>query len=80
MSLEAGSGSPNRVPEKIIETFRKHFFGTITVGGGIKTPNQIRSILAAGANIVTLGDILEKSEDIELLLMELNGEVGKVIV
>jgi putative glycerol-1-phosphate prenyltransferase len=70
ISLEAGSGAKDHVAIEIVRTARANFAGDITVGGGIRTADQISSILTAGADLVTLGDVLEKSENLEQLLLE----------
>ncbi len=77
ISLEAGSGAKDHVSLEIIETVRANFTGCITVGGGIKTPEQIGSILSAGANLITLGDVFEKSENLEQLLLEFKEAIRK---
>lgn len=77
ISLEAGSGAKDHVPFEVIKTVRANFAGSVTVGGGIRTPDQIFSILAAGANLVTLGDVLERSENLEQLLLEFKQGVIK---
>ncbi|MDD4983703.1 MAG: geranylgeranylglyceryl/heptaprenylglyceryl phosphate synthase [Candidatus ainarchaeum sp.] len=77
ISLEAGSGADQPVPEKIINIIRQKFNGIITVGGGIKTADQVYSILKAGSNLVICGDVLEKSENLEKILFELHNGVNK---
>ena len=76
ISLEAGSGALQHVPKGIIKAIREQFDDTITVGGGISTADQIFSILNAGANLVSLGDVLENSENLEQLLSELHSGVN----
>lgn len=77
ISLEAGSGALQHVPKEIIKAIRDQFDDTITVGGGISTADQIFSILNAGANLVCLGDVLENSENLEQLLLELDNGVNR---
>ncbi|MBI5073440.1 hypothetical protein HZA99_06505 [Candidatus Woesearchaeota archaeon] len=61
LSLEAGSGAQYPVSSEIIAACRHHFDGIITVGGGIKTPEEARKIVGAGANVIIIGDAIEKS-------------------
>lgn len=78
LSLEAGSGAETTVPASLIDIARNNFRGDITVGGGIKTPEQITLILNSGADLVTLGDVLEKSSDIGKLLLSFKISVRRI--
>lgn len=64
MYLEAGSGAPQTVPAGIVRAVRERFNGILTVGGGLKTADDVYGKLAAGATLVTVGDILEKTSDV----------------
>ncbi len=63
LSLEAGSGAPYSVDPELVRFCRTHFPGMITVGGGIKAPDQARSLWQAGANVLIIGDAVEKAQD-----------------
>jgi len=41
----------------------------VIVGGGIRTPEQAEELTAAGANMIVVGNILEKQPE---LLMEIS--------
>ena len=71
--LEAGSGATNHVPAKMISTLKKHLFVPLIVGGGIRTVENIEEVLSAGADIVVIGNALEK----DLALMESFAETVK---
>ncbi|MBL4754360.1 MAG: geranylgeranylglyceryl/heptaprenylglyceryl phosphate synthase [Flavobacteriales bacterium] len=64
--LEAGSGAREVVPEAMIRTVKKSVDVPIIVGGGIRTPEQAESACRAGADIIVVGNALEK----DLNLME----------
>lgn len=66
--LEAGSGAPEPVPEKMVNYVKKVVDVPIVVGGGIRTPEQAARIVKAGADIVVTGTIIEESENIEKAL------------
>ncbi len=57
--LEAGSGANESIPDKIITEVRKEISIPIIVGGGIKTPQDARKKIEAGANFVVTGNIYE---------------------
>ncbi|WP_220429224.1 geranylgeranylglyceryl/heptaprenylglyceryl phosphate synthase [Tenuifilum thalassicum] len=59
--LEAGSGALNPVPLKMIEKVKENISIPLIVGGGIKTPQQVTYALSAGANLVVVGNALEKN-------------------
>ena len=59
--LEAGSGASEPVPEEIIRVVRKSIDVTLIVGGGIRSPESARKVVAAGADIVVTGTFVETS-------------------
>jgi putative glycerol-1-phosphate prenyltransferase len=63
--LEAGSGADLHVKEEIIAQVDKTIDIPIIVGGGIKTPNDIRLVYKAGANGIVVGSAIE--EDYHIL-------------
>ena len=58
--LEAGSGASQNVPAEMVAAVRKHYDGTLIVGGGIKTPEMASTIAKAGADIIVVGTMIEK--------------------
>lgn len=58
--LDAGSGAQNPVPVDVIEAVRKATDNPIIVGGGIRTPGQAWERAQAGANMLVIGNALEK--------------------
>src|SRR2546427_4968929 len=57
--LEAGSGSPEPVPAKVIRAVRDAIDIPVVVGGGIRTPEAAKAVAAAGGDVVVTGDIVE---------------------
>ena len=57
--LEAGSGAKDPVPPEIIRAVRARTTVTLAVGGGIRTPEAMRTAYAAGADIVVIGNHFE---------------------
>jgi phosphoglycerol geranylgeranyltransferase len=58
---EAGSGATHPVPVKMIENIRAEISIPLIVGGGIRTPEQAYERAVAGADLVVVGNILEKN-------------------
>ena len=63
--LEAGSGASEPVPEEIIRVVRKSIDVTLIVGGGIRSPESARKVVAAGADIVVTGTFVETSQSLK---------------
>src|SRR5437867_11050592 len=61
--LEAGSGSPEPVPAKVIQAVRKAIDIPVVVGGGIRTPEAAKAVAAAGADVVVTGTIVEVARE-----------------
>ncbi|MFL6479039.1 MAG: geranylgeranylglyceryl/heptaprenylglyceryl phosphate synthase [Nitrososphaera sp.] len=61
--LEAGSGAVQHVPQEMVAMVRKHYEGTIIVGGGIKSPEIAAQMAKAGADIIVIGSMIEKDDN-----------------
>ena len=64
--LDAGSGAQNHVSVAMIGAVRQQVSLPIIVGGGITSPAIAQELYRAGADILVVGNVLEKSP--ELLL------------
>ncbi|MDA3954834.1 MAG: geranylgeranylglyceryl/heptaprenylglyceryl phosphate synthase [Bacteroidales bacterium] len=62
--LEAGSGAKLSINTNIIKSVKNNISIPLIVGGGIKTSNDIRNTLDAGADIVVIGNIIEQKPEI----------------
>ena len=58
--LEAGSGAAHPVASKMIKAIRKHISLPLIVGGGIRTPETALEVFEAGADLIVVGNALEK--------------------
>lgn len=65
--LEAGSGADQSVPEEMIGAIAKHCSVPLIVGGGLKTPEEARKKVQAGAKFIVTGTILEKNGNANLM-------------
>jgi putative glycerol-1-phosphate prenyltransferase len=59
--LDAGSGALNPVSSKMIEQVRKQTVSPVITGGGIKTATKAIENCKAGADIIVVGNAIEKS-------------------
>ncbi|MCB0280242.1 MAG: tryptophan synthase subunit alpha, partial [Calditrichaeota bacterium] len=57
--LEAGSGAKLTVPNRMIEAIRTYTSLPIIVGGGIRTADEAREKVRAGATCVVCGTLFE---------------------
>ena len=62
--LEAGSGAQNSVPEDMISAVKDYINIPIIVGGGIRTPEDARAKVKAGAHAVVIGNALENNPEL----------------
>ena len=58
--LEAGSGAEHPVNTAMIRAIRKNISLPLIVGGGIRTPETARELFDAGADMIVVGNALEK--------------------
>jgi phosphoglycerol geranylgeranyltransferase len=58
--LEAGSGAENHVPQETIRLVSSKLNIPIIVGGGITDADKLQHVIDAGADLVVVGNALEK--------------------
>ncbi|MEM2250514.1 MAG: geranylgeranylglyceryl/heptaprenylglyceryl phosphate synthase [Candidatus Hadarchaeales archaeon] len=69
--LEAGSGADKPVPVGMVKAVKKATNLVLIVGGGIKTPEMAAERVAAGADIIVTGTLVEKAADVFSVLSSL---------
>ena len=57
--LDAGSGAAHPVAPPVIRAVRERVRLPLFVGGGLRTPEQVRAAREAGADFVVVGNIIE---------------------
>lgn len=70
--LDAGSGAEREITPRMISAVRKAITVPMIVGGGISSPQKALSALEAGADMIVIGNALEKNPD---LLSEISDKV-----
>lgn len=61
--LEAGSGAEKPVPAEMARVVKNVISLPLVVGGGIKTGEQVKEIVKAGADIIVTGTVLEENNN-----------------
>jgi putative glycerol-1-phosphate prenyltransferase len=64
MYLDAGSGAESEISGRMISAVRKSVSLPIIVGGGINSPVKAQQALEAGADVIVIGNALEKNPDL----------------
>ena len=61
--MDAGSGAPQAVSSKLIEAVAKQIQIPLIVGGGITDPNKAAASCQAGADLIVVGNAIEKDPE-----------------
>jgi len=70
--LEAGSGAPEPISNKMIKSVKENISIPLLVGGGIRSPKVAKEKVKAGADIIVTGTKLEEEKNLE-------GALSKII-
>jgi putative glycerol-1-phosphate prenyltransferase len=62
--MDAGSGAEKTITEEMVSFVKQSIEVPLIIGGGIKTPEKIQSILKAGADTVVVGNRFEDSPEL----------------
>jgi phosphoglycerol geranylgeranyltransferase len=60
--LESGGGSPTHAPVEMVSLSKKMIDVPLLIAGGVKTPENVYSLIKAGADIVQIGSVFEKAQ------------------
>ncbi|QMU31016.1 geranylgeranylglyceryl/heptaprenylglyceryl phosphate synthase [Adhaeribacter radiodurans] len=63
MFLDAGSGAKNPVPAALIQAVQQAVEVPLIVGGGLNTAQKVVAALEAGADMIVIGNEIEKNPD-----------------
>lgn len=61
--LDAGSGAETPVSSNVISAVKKSVKSPLIVGGGLNTTGKVKSAFEAGADLVVLGNAIEKDPE-----------------
>lgn len=74
--LEAGSGAISPISAEMIVDVKKNISVPLIVGGGIRDAEQARKTFIAGADIIVVGNILEKNVQVIDEISEVKIEIN----
>lgn len=58
--MDAGSGAKQPIPQKMIKEVKENISIPLIIGGGMRTPEEVKAACDAGADIVVVGNAIEK--------------------
>ena len=70
--IDAGSGAIKPISKKMISTIRKEISCPLIVGGGIKTYEDLENAWLSGADLIVIGNAIEKNTS---LIEKLNNRI-----
>lgn len=70
MYLDAGSGAEKEINARMISTIRKSVKAPLVVGGGIDSARKALNALEAGADMIVIGNALEKDPNLLIDISE----------
>ncbi|MGK7391486.1 MAG: geranylgeranylglyceryl/heptaprenylglyceryl phosphate synthase [Candidatus Cyclobacteriaceae bacterium M2_1C_046] len=75
--MDAGSGAEIPVPEEMIRQVKKCIKLPLIIGGGINSVSKAQNALSAGADIIVIGNAIEKNPDLLIGISECVYEFNK---
>lgn len=69
--MEAGSGAKNPVPTDMIKHVKQNINIPLIIGGGLKKESQVENACKSGADIIVVGNALEKENNKILNMAEI---------
>jgi heptaprenylglyceryl phosphate synthase len=74
--MDAGSGAEQAISTRMIQTVSSQLSIPLIIGGGIRTPEKAAANVAAGADVIVIGNAIEKDPT---LLIELSDAVHSTV-
>jgi phosphoglycerol geranylgeranyltransferase len=62
--MDGGSGADSPIPAEMIIGVKENISIPLIIGGGLKTSEAVKNACKAGADIVIVGNVLEKEKDL----------------
>lgn len=79
MYLDAGSGAKNPVNTSMIEAVSSAIEIPLIIGGGIRTPERAHANAQAGADVIVVGNAIEKDPSLLLEMADAVHSAGKLV-
>lgn len=74
--MDAGSGANKHISKKMVQKVRNSVSLPIIVGGGINSPEVAKDIWESGADVVVVGNAIEKSSELIKLIGKVKNEIN----
>ncbi|MGP3703219.1 MAG: geranylgeranylglyceryl/heptaprenylglyceryl phosphate synthase [Candidatus Bathyarchaeota archaeon] len=74
--LEAGSGAKKPIPTSVISLVKKNIDVPLIVGGGIRSADDAKKVVKAGADIIVTGTLIEKVKEVREKISEIVRSIG----
>lgn len=65
--MDGGSGAQRTIPLEMIQAVSKNVNIPIIIGGGIRSAKEAEAIWRAGAEVIVVGNAIEKTKDLNLM-------------
>ncbi len=65
--FDGGSGAKHSVPAEMIKKVKENISIPMIIGGGIKTPQEAREKISAGADFIVIGTAIEKNDQTNII-------------
>ncbi|TDH26097.1 geranylgeranylglyceryl/heptaprenylglyceryl phosphate synthase [Segetibacter sp. 3557_3] len=75
--MDSGSGAKRPIPESMIEMVASHIEAPLIIGGGISDPEKAYRNCKAGADVIVVGNAIEKDES---LIKEMSDAVHSMMI
>jgi putative glycerol-1-phosphate prenyltransferase len=75
--MDAGSGAKINISEKMIASVKRAIDIPLIVGGGINNVQKAKSAWKSGADVVVVGNAIEKSPELLIALTEAKSQMNK---
>lgn len=75
--MDAGSGAIQSVSQKMIADVKQNISVPLIIGGGLRSIEEVETVLNAGADVAVIGNKIEESIDFLLDLMSIQNNVQK---
>jgi len=62
--MDAGSGAPKTISGEMIATVKNNVNVPLVIGGGIRTSDKLKEVCNAGADIIVVGNAIEKNKNL----------------
>ncbi|MEQ9285797.1 MAG: geranylgeranylglyceryl/heptaprenylglyceryl phosphate synthase [Cyclobacteriaceae bacterium] len=77
--LDAGSGANQPVSQKIISNVSRCIDIPLIVGGGINSLGKVSNALEAGADLIVIGNAIEKDQDLLITVSDKINSINKAL-